>query len=75
MFVPNATSGINLVARALGLETDDEVLSTDLEYGALDLAWQHACTDRGARYVRTPVRLPVTSAEEVVDGVWAGVGP
>jgi isopenicillin-N epimerase len=75
VFVPNATSGINLVARALGLGTDDEVLSTDLEYGALDLAWKHVCADRGARYVRTPIRLPVTSAEEVVNEVWAGVGP
>jgi isopenicillin-N epimerase len=51
------------------------VLSTDLEYGALDLAWEHVCGDFGARYVRTPIRLPVTSADEIVEAVWAGVGP
>ena len=53
----------------------DEVLSTDLEYGALDLMWEHVCGDFGARYVRTPIRLPVTSADEIVETVWAGVGP
>jgi hypothetical protein len=29
----------------------------------------------GARYVRTPIRLPVESSEEMVETIWAGVGP
>ena len=62
VFVPNATAGVNIAAWALGLQAGDEVLSTDLEYGALDLAWEHVCGDFGARYVRTPVSLPVASA-------------
>jgi isopenicillin-N epimerase len=75
VFVPNATTGVNLAAWAVGLKAGDEVLTTDLEYGALDLTWEHVCGDFGARYVRTPIRLPVTSPEEVVEAVWAGVGP
>jgi isopenicillin-N epimerase len=75
VFVPNATAGVNVAAWPLGLQPGDEVLSTDLEYGAIDLTWEHVCGDLGARYVRTPIRLPVTSAEEIVDAVWAGVGP
>ena len=35
VFVPNATAGVNIAAWAIGLEADDEVLSTNLEYGAL----------------------------------------
>jgi isopenicillin-N epimerase len=75
VFVPNATAGVNVAAWPLGLQPGDEVLSTDLEYGAIDLTWEHVCGDFGARYVRTPIRLPVTSAEAIVDAVWAGVGP
>ena len=66
---------MNVAARAIRLEQGDEVLSTDLEYGALDLTWERVCADVGARYVRMPVRLPVESAVEIVDAVWAGPGP
>jgi isopenicillin-N epimerase len=75
VFVPNATTGVNCAAWAVGLQPEDEVLTTDLEYGALDLTWEHVCRDFGARYVRTPIRLPVTSSEELIEAVWAGVGP
>jgi isopenicillin-N epimerase len=75
VFVPNATAGVNVAARAIGLEAGDEVLSTDLEYGALDLTWTHVCAELGARYVRTPIDLPVESADELIETVWAGVGP
>lgn len=73
VFVPNATSGLNVVARSLPLGDGDEVLSTDHEYGALDLTWEHICAKAGARYVRRSVPLPVTSPEEVVEAVWGGV--
>jgi isopenicillin-N epimerase len=75
VFVPNATAGVNIAAWASGLARGDEVLTTNLEYGALDLTWEHVCGDFGASYVRMPVRLPVGSADEIVDAVWDGVGP
>jgi isopenicillin-N epimerase len=75
VFVPNATAGVNVAAWSIGLQAGDEVLSTDLEYGALDLTWEFVCGQAGARYVRTPIRLPVESGEEIVEAVWAGVGP
>jgi isopenicillin-N epimerase len=73
VFVPNATSGVNIAAWPLGLRAGDEVLSTNLEYGALDLTWEHVCGDFGARYVRTPVPLPIGGEDEVVETIWAGV--
>ncbi len=58
VFVPNATSGLNVVARSLPLAAGDEVLTTDLEYGALDRTWQLVCERTGGRYVRQTVPLP-----------------
>ena len=72
-FVPNATTGLNAVARSLRLEPGDEVLATDHEYGALDRTWTFVCEKRGARYVRRPLPLPIASAEEIVEAVWSGV--
>ncbi len=72
-FVVNATSGINVIARSLPLAVGDELLSTDLEYGALDLTWHHICGKSGARCVCQPIPLPVTTAEAFVDALWAGV--
>jgi len=42
-FVQNATTGVNLAARALDLEPGDQVLSTTLEYGACVMTWQRLC--------------------------------
>jgi isopenicillin-N epimerase len=70
-FVPNATAGVNLAARSLALGPGDEVLSTDLEYGACDLAWEWVCRRAGARYVRAPIPLPLTEPSEVVGALFA----
>jgi isopenicillin-N epimerase len=53
-FVPNATTAVNIAARALRLEPGEEVLATNLEYGACDLTWEHECAKAGAQYVRVP---------------------
>jgi isopenicillin-N epimerase len=70
-FVVNATTGVNLAARSLDLRPGDEVLTTDLEYGACDLAWDWACRRAGARYVRAPVPLPLGDPSTLVDALFA----
>lgn len=75
VYVPNATHGVNVVARSLDLRPGDEVLSTDHEYGACDYTWQFACAKTGATYIRQPIDLPVVSAWDVVEQFWSGVTP
>ncbi|MBS0306633.1 MAG: aminotransferase class V-fold PLP-dependent enzyme [Proteobacteria bacterium] len=58
VFVANATTGVNIVARSLELCAGDEVLATDHEYGACDAAWQQRCAQLGASYRRIEVPLP-----------------
>jgi isopenicillin-N epimerase len=75
VFMPNATTAVNLVARSLPLGPGDEVLATDLEYGAVDRTWRFLCARAGATYVRQPIALPVTTPEAIVDALWEGVTP
>jgi isopenicillin-N epimerase len=75
VFVPNATTGVNVVARSLPMEPGDEVVGTDLEYGACERAWEWFCAKRGARYEKAHVPLPLTSPDEVVEAMFAAVTP
>lgn len=61
-WLPNATTGVNTVARSLDLRPGDEVLATDHEYGACDETWRQVCARAGARYRRVEVPLPLDSA-------------
>jgi isopenicillin-N epimerase len=70
-FITNATTGVNLAARSLDLDPGDEVLATDLEYGACDLAWEWVCVRTGARYVRAPIPLPLGDPAELVGALFA----
>jgi isopenicillin-N epimerase len=75
IFVPNATIGMNTIARSLRLEAGDEILTTNHEYGAVDHMWQFICGKTGARYVRHPIPLPVPTREDFIESLWSVVTP
>jgi len=74
VYVPNATTGVNIVARSLALQPGDEVLATDHEYGACDATWQFICAERGAHYRRVHIPLPLDPAD-FAERVLAAVTP
>ncbi len=65
VFVPNATTGVNIVARSLALAPGDEVLTTDHEYGACIATWQRRCAEAGAVLRTVNVPLPFEPASFV----------
>lgn len=73
IYIPNATFGVNMVARSLALGPDDEILTTDHEYGACDKVWQFACRKTGALYVRQPIPLPLAPPQVAAEQFWQGV--
>lgn len=72
VFVPNPTHAMNIVANSFRLIPGDEVLSTNLEYGAIDRTWNYHCKKHGATYVRQKINLPVVSEDQVVADFWKG---
>ena len=75
VYIPNATHGINIIARSLDLKHGDEILTSDHEYGACDYTWEFNCEKNGARYIHQPIPLPVHTEEEIVEHLWGGVTP
>jgi len=75
VYFSNPTTAINMVARNLDLQSGDEILATNHEYGAMDRTWRFICGQSGASYIQQPIPLTVRSQEEVVEAVWSGVTP
>jgi isopenicillin-N epimerase len=75
VFVPNATTGLNIVAHSLPLGPGDQVLSSDLEYGAADRMWRFLAAKQGFEYVNRPTKLPICSADEFAAAFFDGVTP
>ncbi len=80
VYFPNPTTALNMVIRNLArpdcpahLCPGDEILTTDHEYGALERTWRYVCHQTGARTVRQPIPLPVTTHADFVERFMAGV--
>lgn len=75
VYFPNPSHAVNMIAKSLNLQPGDEVLTTDLEYGACDKAWDFYCKKAGATYVRQPISLPLVSKEKFVEEFFKGLSP
>ena len=52
VYFQNPTTAINAVARSLTLKSNDEVLSTNHIYGALDRTWKYICAKKNVKFVK-----------------------
>lgn len=75
VFTPNPSYAINIITKSLKLNPGDEILSTNLEYGAMDKTWSHYCKQTGAKYIRQPISLPLVSKEQFIAEFWKGLSP
>ena len=73
VYFANPTTAVRMICRCLHLEPEDEILTTDWEYPAMDGTWDLVAYQTGAHYVHQPVPVPLTSAEEFVEAFWEGV--
>ncbi len=73
VYIPNATFGINLIARSLDFQAGDEVLTSNHEYGACDNVWSFISQKKGLKIIRQEIPLPLPAPAEIVDRFWSGV--
>ena len=67
VFFPNPSTALNTVLRSLDLKSGDEILTTNHEYGAMDMAWRFLCKKTGSIYINQEITLPLLSKEQFID--------
>src|SRR5207237_6526494 len=65
VLVSNVTTGLNAVLQSVPLDADDEILITDLAYGAIANAAGHAARTRGATPRTVAIPHPVRASGAV----------
>jgi isopenicillin-N epimerase len=75
VFVPNVTTGLNAVLRSVPLGPGDEVVISDLGYGAVALAAGVVTRDRGAGVRIVELPHPLRDAGDVVDAFVRALTP
>ncbi len=73
VYITNPTLGVNIIAKNMELKEGDEVLTTDIEYGACDRTWDLYCEKSKAVYKRQNIELPITSKEQFIENFFAGL--
>lgn len=75
VLVMNPSFAVNIVAKNLKLDVGDEILTTDLEYGACDRTMEYYCKKSGAVLIRQKIDLPIQNKAHFLDCFFAGVTP
>ena len=73
VFFPNPSTALNTVIRSLPLKKDDEILTTNHEYGALNKTWNFICKKTGAKYIRQSISIPLLSKNDFIESFKSGI--
>ncbi len=71
--VTNPSYAVNIIAKSLPLAQGDEVLATNIEYGACDRVWKYYCEQKGAKYIRQAIKFPLQTKEDFIEQFTAGI--
>lgn len=75
VYITSPTFGVNVIAKSFPLEEGDEILATNIEYGACDKTWEYYCEKKKAIYRRQPITLPITNKETFIAEFFEGLRP
>ena len=75
VFVPNVTTGLNAVLRSIPLAPGDDIVMSDLAYGAIALAGAVATRERGATLRTVEMPYPVRDPDAIVEAITSALTP
>ena len=75
VYVTNPSFAVNIIAKGFPMKEGDEILATDIEYGACDKTWDYYCTQKKAVYKRQKMNLPITTKEQFIEDFFKGLTP
>ena len=67
IYFPNPTTALNTVIKNIDLKHNDEVLTSNHEYGALDKTWDYYSTKKGFSYKKVCIDIPYDSKEKFIN--------
>jgi isopenicillin-N epimerase len=73
VFTTNPSYAINIIAKGFNLKEGDEILSSNLEYGALIKTWDYYCKKAKAKFIKSEITLPISSKEQIIDEFFKNV--
>ncbi|MEO7835469.1 MAG: aminotransferase class V-fold PLP-dependent enzyme, partial [Ginsengibacter sp.] len=71
-FTQNPTMAVNQVVKSLNFQPGDEVLTTNLEYGAIGKTFNFYSKKYGFTYRKQNISLPLISKEKFIEEFWKG---
>ncbi len=71
IYVPNPTHAVANIINNVDLQPGDEVLTTSLEYGSCDRMWRYQSEQRGFKYIKSEVTLPVMDKASFCEAFWS----
>ncbi len=72
VYVTNPSFAVNMIAKSFPLNKGDEILATDIEYGACDRTWEYYCNKKNATYRRQKINLPIVDKEQFIEDFFKG---
>ena len=71
IFVTNPTQAVGTVIHNILINSNDEVLSTNLEYGSCDRMWTYDADQKGYKYIQAEINLPIEDKETFLNQFWS----
>jgi isopenicillin-N epimerase len=71
-FIQNPTTAVNQIVKSLNFQPGDEILTTNLEYGAIDKTFEFYSKKSGFLYRKQKISLPLISREQFIEQFWKG---